>query len=133
MPFTERGIMFTIRHAHRRAVACLLAAFAAAPGHAQTTAPDPDAAVPETRYQPAHIGRAPAPMTTTPDRAWRENNRIVAGQAGHAGHGGHGGPAAQEDHAGHAMPAAPAAPATDPHAHHHGHHPQPQPIMKEHH
>lgn len=111
--------------AHWRIVAGLLAAFATAPGIAQTTASDPDAPVPQTRYQPAHVGRAPVAATTTPDRTWQENNRIVAGQPGHAAHAGHGAPAAPAP-----APAAP-TPAADPHAHHHDHHAPPD--KKEHH
>ena len=106
-------------HTQRRALACLLAAVFAAPCSAQSLAADPQASVPETRYQPAHVGRAPTAATTTPDRTWQENNRIVAGQTGHAGHAAHS-PAA--------APAAPAAaPAADPHAHHHDHHDHPAP------
>ncbi len=138
--FTERGIMYSLScsttRAHWRVVAGLLAALATAPGSAQTTASDPDAPVPQTRYQPAHVGRAPVAPTTTPDRTWQENNRIVAGQPGHAAHAGHG---AHAGHAGHGAPAAPApapapaapTPAADPHAHHHDHHAPPD--KKEHH
>jgi len=102
-------------------LACVLASSTLTPATAQTSrVTDPDAAVPETRYRPAHVLRAPAAsgaMTTTPNQMWQEHNRIVAGQPGHAGHG---------------------KPAADPHAHHHAHHhestPAPaQPKHEEHH
>jgi hypothetical protein len=98
-------------------LAGVLARSALTPAAAQTSrATDPDAAVPETRYQPAHVLRAPAAeraTTATPDRLWHEHNRIVAGQPGHAGHG---------------------KPAPDPHAHHHNDAPAPaQPNHEGHH
>lgn len=110
--------MSTLPHSSRRLLACLLAGAFASAASAQSQSADPDAAVPETRYQPAHVARAPAAATTTPDRAWQENNRIVAGQPAHAGHAGHG------------KHTSPAKPAEDPHAHHHGHH---APAAKEQH
>ena len=73
-----------------------------------------DAAVPDTRYQPAYMPPARAAATTTPDRAWQEHNRIVAAQPGHDAHASHG------------------KPAPDPHAHHHTPAPA-QPDHKEHH
>ena len=114
--------MLTPTQRQRPLLACVLAgACALTPAAAQTTNPasptDPDAAVPETRYQPAHVPRAPSVPTTTPDRSWQENNRTVAGQAGHGGHAQHGKPAS--------------TPEPGPHAHHHGHHAQPE--TKEHH
>jgi len=104
-------------------LACLLASAltpaAAQSGHRTTlaaNATDPDAAVPDTRYQPAYMPPARAAATTTPDRAWQEHNRIVAAQPGHDAHAGHG------------------KPAPDPHAHHHTPAPAPaQPDHKEHH
>ena len=102
-------------------LACILASAltpaAAQSGHRTTpaaNATDPDAAVPETRYQPAYVPPARAAATTTPDRAWQEHNRIVAAQPGHDAHAGHG------------------KPASDPHAHHHTPAPA-QPDHKEHH
>ncbi|MEM8514086.1 hypothetical protein RCH14_003423 [Massilia sp. MP_M2] len=100
--------------------ACALAPAAAQSGQ-QNRATDPDAAVPATRYQPAHVSSAPTPqkaVTVTPDRLWHEHNRIVAGQSAHGAHAGHAG------HAGHAKP------APDPHAHHGA---PAQPEHKEHH
>ena len=100
-------------------LACVLASAlmpaAAQSGHGATPAAnvtDPHAAVPKTRYQPAHVPPARAAATTTPDRAWQEHNRIVAAQPGHDAHAGHG------------------KPASDPHAHHHT---PAQPEHKEHH
>lgn len=95
-----------------RAAALLAASLAAMPAIAQTRADDPAAAVPETRYEPAHVQRAPATTATTPDRNWQKSNRTVAGQSGHGQHA---------DHAGHARPADKAAPKADPHEHHHHH------------
>ena len=97
--------------------ACALTPAAAQSSHGATpaaNATDPDAAVPDTRYQPAYVPPARAEATTTPDRAWREHNRIVASQPGHGAHAGHG------------------KPAPDPHAHHHARSPV-QPDHKEHH
>jgi len=109
--------MFTHTAAPWRAAALLAASLAAMPAVAQSQADDPAASVPETRYQAAHVQRAPATATTTPDRNWQESNRTVAAQPGHAGHGGH------ESHAGHAKPAAKEAPKADHHEHHgHGDH-----------
>lgn len=106
-------------------LACVLAsACALTPAAAQNShrtipaanAADPDAAVPDTRYQPAYVPPARAAATTPPDRNWQEHNRIVAGQPGHDAHAGHG------------------KPAPDPHAHDHAHHHAPaQPDHKEHH
>lgn len=104
--------MFTYSAAPWRAAAMLAASLAATPAIAQTTADDPAAAVPETRYEPAHVQRAPAATATTPDRNWQESNRIVASQPAHDHH---------SSHAGHAKPAAKAEPKADPHEHHHHH------------
>ena len=114
--------MLTPTQRQRPLLACMLSlACALTPATAQTTDPakptDPDAAVPETRYQPAHVPRAAGAPTTTPDRTWQENNRIVAGQASHGAHAQHGKPAS--------------TPAPDPHADHHDHHAPPE--KKEHH
>ena len=99
--------------------ACVLTPAAAQSGHRATpaaSATDPDAAVPDTRYQPAYVPPARAAAITTPDRAWQEHNRIVADQPGHDAHAGHG------------------KPAPDPHAHAHHHTPAAeQPDHKEHH
>lgn len=106
--------MFTHTAALLRAAALLAASLATMPAVAQSQADDPAASVPETRYQAAHVQRAPVAATTTPDRNWQESNRTVAGQPGHAGHDGH---------AGHAKPAAKEAPKDDHHEHHgHGDH-----------
>ena len=103
----------------RAAALCLLASAA----HASTVpAAQADAPVPATRHQPTAY-RAPAAQDATPDRTWRDQNRIVAGydsmmltMAGD-GHAQHSAPqAAADPHAGHKMQAA-AAP--DPHAGHH--------------
>ena len=99
------------------AIPCALTPAAAQSGHRTTpaaNATDPDAAVPDTRYQPAYMPPARAAATTTPDRAWQEHNRIVAAQPGHDAHAGHG------------------KPAPDPHAHHHTPAPA-QPDHEEHH
>jgi len=110
------------------AAALLAASLAAMPAVAQSTADDPAAAVPETRYQAAHDQRAPAASATTPDRNWQESNRVVAGQpahgahGAHAGHAGHAGHADHAGHAGHAKPAGKPAPKAGPHEHHHHHH-----------
>lgn len=109
--------MLTTTAAPWRAAALLAASLAAMPAVAQTahtTADDPAAAVPETRYQAAHVQRAPAVTATTPDRNWQESNRVVASQQAHDAHGAHGDHAA---HAGHAKP----APQPAPHAHQHDH------------
>ncbi|WP_306393767.1 hypothetical protein [Telluria beijingensis] len=103
--------MFMHTAAPWRAAALLAAGLAAMPAIAQSTADDPAASVPETRYQAAHEQRAPVATTSTPDRNWQESNRTVAGQPGHAGH------------AHHAKPAAKEAPKHDHHEHHgHGDH-----------
>lgn len=92
---------------------------ATVPVFAQQGAADPAAAVPETRYQPAHAHRTPPPSAATPDRNWQAGNRAVTPaapkadpkvdpHAGHAGHGHHAAPPKQEA-------------AADPHAHHHDH------------
>lgn len=114
-------------HIHARRLAALLGACALAlPLHAQEptqqralqrSADDPQAAVPATRYQAAHVHPAAQAPAATPDRNWQALNRIVAGQDQHGAGA----------HAGHAHPApAPAreqqAAKDDPHAHHHGHH-----------
>jgi len=99
------------------ASACVLTPTAAQSGHGTApaaTATDPDAAVPDTRYQPAYVPPARAAVTSTPDRAWQEHNRIVAAQPGHDAHAGHG------------------KPAHDPHAHAHHHTPAPSPIQPDH-
>ena len=106
-------------------LACILASAwvltpaAAQSGHGTapaTNATDPDAAVPDTHYQPAYVPPARAAATTTPDRTWQEHNRIVAAQPGHDAHAGHG------------------KPEPDPHAHAHHHTPAAeQPDHKEHH
>jgi hypothetical protein len=103
----------------RAAALCLLAGAA----HASTVpAAQADAPVPATRHQPTAY-RAPAAQDAAPDRAWRDQNRIVAGYnsmmltMGGDQHAQHQAPqAAADPHAGHKMPAA-AAP--DPHAGHH--------------
>ena len=105
--------MFMHSAAPWRAAVLLAASLAAMPAIAQTTADDPAAAVPETRYQAAHVQRAPAATATTPDRNWQESNRVVAGQPAHGHHA---------SHAGHARPADKAPPKADPDAHHHGRH-----------
>lgn len=94
-------------------VLLLAAGLASTPALAQQAADDARAAVPETRYTPAHVQRAPAPNATTPDRNWQESNRTVASQDAHAGHAGH------SAHAGHAKPAE--KKEADPHAGHHDH------------
>lgn len=101
--------MFTHSAAPWRAATLLAASLAAMPAVAQNTADDPAASVPETRYQAAHVQRAPVAAMTTPDRNWQESNRTVAGQPGHAHH--------------HAKPAAKEAPKAEHHEHHehHGH------------
>lgn len=100
--------MFTHIAAPWRAAALLAASLGAMPAVAQSTADDPAASVPETRYQPPHVQRAPVAATTTPDRNWQESNRTVARQPGHAHH---------------AKPAAKEAPQADHHEHHaHGEH-----------
>ena len=105
--------MSTLHRRQSLLLACVLASSTLTPATAQTSrVTDPDAAVPETRYQPAYVPPARAAATTTPDRAWQENNRIVAAQPGHDAHAGHG------------------KPASDPHAHHHT---PAQPEHKEHH
>ena len=115
-------------------LACILAGVltpaVAQSGHRATPAANataPDAAVPETRYQPAYMPPARAAATTTPDRAWQEHNRIVAAQPGHDAHAENGKPVPDPHaHSGHGKP------APDPHAHHH----TPaaaQPDHKEHH
>jgi len=109
--------MSTLHRRQSLLLACVLASSTMTPATAQTSrVTDADVTVPETRYQPAHVLRAPdapAAATATPDRLWQEHNRIVAGQAGHAGHG---------------------KPAPDPHAHHHEgkHAPAPAPAQPEH-
>ena len=111
--------MFKHSAAPWRAAVLLAASLAAMPAIAQTTADDPAAAVPETRYQAAHVQRAPAATAATPDRNWQESNRVVASQPGHGAHADH------SSHAGHGKPAAKAAPKADPHEHHdhhEGHH-----------
>ncbi|WP_137171797.1 hypothetical protein [Massilia sp. HP4] len=107
--------MFKHTAAPWRAAALLAASLAAMPAIAQSTADDPAAAVPETRYEPAHVQRAPAAPAATPDRKWQESNRIVASQPAHGAHVGHAG------HAGHAKPADKPALKADPHEHHHHH------------
>lgn len=104
--------MFKHTAAPWRAAALLAASLAAMPAVAQTSADDPTAAVPETRYEAAHVPRAPAAPAATPDRNWQESNRVVASQPGHGAHAGH---------AGHAKPADKPAPKPDPHEHHHHH------------
>ena len=116
----------------RVAALCLLAGVAhAAP--APVAAADGSIPVPATVYSPALSYQAAALEPASPDRAWREQNRIVAGynammltMGGHAGHG----TAAPDPHAGHTAmhgavlaqtSAAPAAPAADPHAGHRMH------------
>jgi hypothetical protein len=97
--------------------ACALTPAAAQSGHRTTAAAnatDPNAAVPETRYQPAYVPPVPAAATTTPGRTWQEHNRIVASQPGHDAHAGHG------------------KPAPDPQAHDHAHHRTPAPAQPEH-
>lgn len=111
--------MFQHPAAPWRAAALLAASLAAMPAIAQNSADDPAAVVPETRYQAAHVQRAPAASATTPDRNWQESNRVVAGQPAHGAHGAHAGHAG---HAGHAKPADKPAPKADPHEHHHHHH-----------
>lgn len=113
--------MFTYTAAPWRAAALLGALIAAMPAVAQHTAIDPAAAVPETRYQSAHVQRPPAAAATTPDRNWQESNRTVAGQPAHAHHGAHAAHADHSAHAGHAKPAPKAKPKADGHEHH-GHH-----------
>lgn len=113
--------MFTHSAAPWRAAAMLAASLAAMPAIAQTTADDSAAAVPETRYQAAHVQRAPAATATTPDRNWQESNRIVASQPVHGAHAAHGHDHGDDHDHGHAKPAAKAAPKADPHAHHHHH------------
>lgn len=122
--------MSTLYRQQSLLLACVLASSTLMSATAQTSrVTDPDAAVPETRYQPAHVVRAPgapAAATATPDRLWQEHNRIVAGQPGHGAHAGRAG------HAGHAGHADHIKPAPDPHAHHHAPAPA-QPEHKEHH
>lgn len=110
--------MFKHTAAPWRAAALLAASLAAMPAIAQTTAHNPAAAVPETRYEAAHVQRAPAAPAATPDRNWQESNRVVASQPGHGAHADH---ADHMDHAGHAKPADKPAPKADPHEHHHHH------------
>jgi hypothetical protein len=106
----------------RVAALCLLAGAAHASPVPVSTAADASVPVPPTRYTPAAQYRPAVPDAASPDRAWREQNRIVAAQnsmmltmggqaqgadphAGHAGHAGH----AADAHA--AMPMGDAAPA----------------------
>ena len=86
----------------------LAAGLASTPALAQRAADDASAAVPDTRYQPAHVPRAPQPSATTPDRNWQESNRTVAGRGAHSAHAGHAKPAQKKQEA-------------DPHAGHHDH------------
>lgn len=113
--------MSTLHRQQSLLLAWVLASSTLMPATAQTSrVTDPDAAVPETRYQPAHVLRAPvapAAATATPDRLWQEHNRIVADQPGHDAHAGH---------TGHTRP------APDPHAHHRVPAPA-QPAHEEHH
>lgn len=122
----------------RVAALCLLAGAAhASPVVVSPAAADAGIAVPATVYSPALPARPAAAEAASPDRAWREQNRIVAGynpmmltMAAHgaAAHAGHAAPAA-DPHAGHTMAqhgaqaghgaaAATSAPAADPHAGH---------------
>lgn len=110
--------MFIRTAAPLRVAALLGALLAAMPAVAQHTAIDPTAAVPETRYQSAHVQRPPAAAATTPDRNWQESNRTVAGQPAHSHHGAH---ADHSAHAGHDKPAQKPQPKADDHEHH-GHH-----------
>jgi hypothetical protein len=96
---------------------CLLAGAAhASPVHVSTAA-DAGVPVPPTVYAPAARYQPAAPDAASPDRAWREQNRIVAAQNSmmltmggqapgadpHAGHAGHAPAAAADPHAGHQM------------------------------
>jgi hypothetical protein len=119
----------------RVAAPCLLAGVAyASPVSVSVPAADGGVPVPATVYTPALPYRPAVPEATRPDRAWREQNRIVGAydsmaltmgaHAGHAApaadpHAGHGGHAAAHDaasapddpHAGHRIPATPVAPS----------------------
>jgi len=111
----------------------VLTGLLAGTAHASPPAANPDAPVPPTRYQPSSAYTPPAAEPATPDRNWKEQNRIVAAGASHdhaahehAGHAGHAMPAAApaDPHAGHTMHQA--APV-DPHAGHAMHHAAPAP------
>jgi hypothetical protein len=108
----------------RVAALCLLAGAAhASPVPVPVPAADAGVPVPPTVYAPAARYQPAAPDAASPDRAWREQNRIVAAQNSmmltmggqahgadpHAGHTGHA-PAAGP-HAGHAMAGSGAMPA----------------------
>jgi hypothetical protein len=89
----------------RVAPLCLLAGAAHA-SPVPASAADPAVAVPPTTYSPAAAYRPAAAEAASPERVWREQNRIVAAQdamtqamggAAHAGHQMHG-----DAHAGHA-------------------------------
>ena len=100
----------------RVAALCLLAGAAHAAPVPVSSAADASVPVPPTVYTPAGQYRPAVPEAASPDRAWREQNRIVAAQDSmmltmggqaqgadpHAGHAGHA-PAAADPHAGHAM------------------------------
>lgn len=98
----------------RVAALCLLTGAAhASPVPASTAAADARVPVPPTVYVPAARYQPAAPDAASPDRAWREQNRIVAAQNSMMLT--MGGPAQGADpHAGHTGP----APAADPHAGH---------------
>jgi len=104
---------------------CLLAGTAHAAPAASIPAADPATPVAPTRYRPSAAYRPLSAEPLTPDRAWKEQNRIVGAAPGHdhaaPGAGAHAGhtmpaPAPADPHAGHTMPAA--APARQ----HEGHH-----------
>ncbi|MGJ9419601.1 hypothetical protein ACHAC9_17860 [Massilia sp. CMS3.1] len=74
-------VMTFVTTLSRVAALCLLAGVAhAAP--AAVSAADGSIPVPATVYSPALSYGAPAPQPASPDRAWREQNRIVAGYDG---------------------------------------------------
>ncbi|QNA99689.1 hypothetical protein [Massilia sp. Se16.2.3] len=125
---SHEDVMTFARTLFRVAAPCLLAAAAhAAPAQPSIPAAAADAQVPAVRYVDAARYRAPAAAAASPDRGWREQNRIVGatnsmmltmGGAGHGdAHAGHGAaapaPASAPGHAGHGSAAAP-----DPHAGH---------------
>jgi len=88
----------------RVASLCLLAGSAHAATPTPPAAADSSAPVPATIYHPAAGYRPAAPEPASPERVWREQNRIVgATNSMMLTMGG------ADPHAGHAMPAAPAA------------------------
>jgi len=123
----------------RALMPCVLATLMHAAAHAAGVNPvvaaaAPDAPAAPTQYQPSTAYKPLAALATTPDRAWKEQNRIVAAQDGMApamaGHGHAHGATVADPHAGHSMQHAPAADphashampaAVDPHAAHSGH------------